>query len=74
MKDSITARSDTPDGIRLMRGMGFTEIPSSIPKMHNFIIEVKKSGLREIMQYKQALLESGVVDETEYKVIPTLRK
>jgi hypothetical protein len=57
--NTIVSRSSTKDGIRLMRSMGFTEIPSITDKK-NFIIEVGKSGLKEIMQYKQALLESGV--------------
>lgn len=56
--ETITARSSTADGIRLMRGVGFTEIPS-ITRMKNFLIEVEKSGIREIMQYKQTLRESG---------------
>ena len=57
--ETIVARSNTADGIRLMRGIGFTEIPSITDKK-NFLIEVEKSGIKEIMQYKQALRESGV--------------
>jgi len=56
--ETLVARSSTADGIRLMRGMGFTEVPS-ITKRKNFIIEVGKSGIKEIMQYKQMYLESG---------------
>jgi hypothetical protein len=35
--ETIVARSSTADGIRLVRGMGFTEIPS-ITKRRNFIL------------------------------------
>lgn len=51
---TIAARSETPDGIRLMRKMGFTELPPNGRK-RKFIIEVEKSGVPAIMQYKQAL-------------------
>src|SRR6266567_2592483 len=56
---TIVARSTKPDGIRLLRDIGFTEILSTTDKK-NFMIEVEKSGIKEIMQYKQALRESGV--------------
>ncbi len=56
---TIVARSTKPDGIRLLRDVGFTEILSTTDKK-NFMIEVEKSGIKEIMQYKQALRESGV--------------
>ncbi len=69
--ETIVARSIAPDGIRLMRGIGFTEIPS-ITRRRNFIIEVEKSGLKEIIQYKQALQESDASDEVKsrYKAPP----
>ena len=57
--ETIVARSSKPDGIRLLRGIGFTELLSTTDKK-NFIIEVGKSGLKEIVEYKQALKESGV--------------
>ena len=56
---TITARSTKPDGIRLLRGLGFTELLSTTEKK-NFMIDIEKSGIKEIMQYKQALRESGV--------------
>jgi hypothetical protein len=49
--ETIVARSNTAGGVRLMRGIGFTEIPSITDK-HNLLIEVAKSGMKEIMQYK----------------------
>jgi hypothetical protein len=56
---TITARSTKPDGIRLLRELGFTELLSTTEKK-NFMVDVEKSGIKEIMQYKQALRESGV--------------
>jgi hypothetical protein len=67
--ETIVARSSKPDGIRLLRGMGLTEIPS-ITNKHNFIIEVEKSGIKEIMQYKQALQESGVLGSDQKDLFP----
>lgn len=55
--ETIVARSDTPDGINLLRRMGFTEIPSEVPGTRNFEIDVIKSGIPAIMEYKQALEE-----------------
>jgi ribosomal protein S18 acetylase RimI-like enzyme len=54
--ERLYARSDTPDGIRLMRKFGFTEIPS---KTHarNFTIEIASSGIPFIEEYKEALKE-----------------
>jgi len=64
ISETIVARSSTADEIRLMRGIGFTEIPSRT-KRRNFIIEVEKSGLKEIIHYEQALQESGISDEVK---------
>jgi len=60
--ETFTARSTKPDGIRLLRNLGFTQIPSTTEKK-DFILDVRKSGAREVMQYKRALIESGMVDE-----------
>ncbi|HJT54857.1 MAG TPA: helix-turn-helix domain-containing protein [Ktedonobacteraceae bacterium] len=56
---TIAARSSKPDGIRLLRGIGFTELLSNTDRK-NFVIDVGKSGIKEIVEYKQALKESGV--------------
>jgi len=55
--ETLAARSDTPDGIRLLK-QGFTEIPT-ITYARNFIINVKESGIPFVQEYKQALRESG---------------
>ena len=54
---TIQAHSNTPDGIRIMRHMGFTEVQSTIPGMHDFIINVETSGLPFIKKYREALEE-----------------
>lgn len=61
--ETFVGRSTKPDGIRMLRNLGFTQIPSTTEKK-NFVLDVKKSGAREAMQYKQALIESGVVNRT----------
>lgn len=55
--DTLAARSDTPDGIRILK-RGFTEIPTST-HTRNFIIKVKDSGIPFVQEYKQAVIESG---------------
>jgi len=59
--ETFIARSTKPDGIRLLRNLGFTQIPS-VTEKKNFSLDVRKSGAREVMQYKQALVESGVLN------------
>ena len=73
--ETIVSRSSTADGIRLMRGIGFTEIPS-ITRRKNFLIEVEKSGIKEIMQYKQALRESGIAGafNSDVPLLPKARR
>ncbi len=52
---TIIARSEVPDGINVLRHTGFTEIPSEVPGTRNFIIEVEKSGIPAVMEYKREL-------------------
>jgi Helix-turn-helix domain len=51
---TIQARSSTGDGIRTLRHMGFTEVPSTTAS-RNFLIDVEQSGIPEIVEYKAAL-------------------
>jgi hypothetical protein len=51
----IRAHSTTPDGSNLMRHIGFTEVVSSIPGIHDFVIDVEQSGLPFMLDYKAAL-------------------
>ncbi len=50
---TIAARSNMPDGVRLMRHAGFTEIEPLTPERRTFIIDVKESGIPFIRQYKE---------------------
>jgi len=52
---SFRAHSTTGDGINMMRHIGFTEIVSPLPGMHDFLIDVEQSGLPFLMDYKKAL-------------------
>lgn len=68
--NTIAARSNTPDGVRLLRHSGFTEIPPLTPERRTFIIDVEGSGIPFILQYKRNLeksLEVGVQDITPKK-------
>ncbi len=50
----LAARSDTRDGINLLKRLGFTEIVSTTNE-RNFIIDVEQSGIPLIQPYKAAL-------------------
>ena len=52
----VASRSSLPDGIRLMRHIGFWEM-EPYGKRKNFIIEMKRSGLDFAMKYKAAYRE-----------------
>lgn len=52
---TIAARSNMPEGIRLLKGLGFTEIEPLTPERRTFIINVKESGIPFMRQYKEAL-------------------
>ncbi len=56
--DTIAARSNMPDGIRLMKGIGFTEIEPATPERRTFVINIKESGIPFVLQYKKALQEA----------------
>ena len=46
----IGARSNMPDGIRLMKGIGFTEVEPATPERRTFIINIKESGIPFVLQ------------------------
>lgn len=54
---TIAARSNMPDGVRLMKHAGFTEIEPATPERRTFIINVKESGIPFMRRYKRALAE-----------------
>jgi hypothetical protein len=53
--ENIAARSNSTQGIKLIKGLGFTEIEPLTPERRTFVINVKESGIPFIMQYKEAL-------------------
>lgn len=56
----IAARSNMPEGIRLMKGIGFAEVKPLTPERRTFVINVKESGTPLIQAYQKALAESGM--------------
>jgi hypothetical protein len=52
---TIAARSNMPDGLRLMKHMGFTEIIPYTPDRRTFVIDVQLSAIPFILAYKKAL-------------------
>jgi hypothetical protein len=50
----IYSRTNTPDGIRLLKKIGFSRIPS-VTTMQNYVIHIQESGIPAAMQYKEAL-------------------
>lgn len=65
---TIAARSNMPDGIRLMKHAGFTEIEPLTPERRTFIIEVKESGIPFAKQYKDALKQSQTAIKKAHKI------
>lgn len=51
----IVAHSFTPEGIRLMRHVGFVETPPKAPGLRDFLIDVESSGVPFIMEYRREL-------------------
>ncbi len=60
----IAARSNMPEGIRLMRGLGFTEIKPLSPERRTFVINIKESGIPFVQEYQKALEESRTTAHT----------
>ena len=54
---TITARSYTPDGKRLMREMGMTHLRSTVPGKELFSINVSESGYPVLIRYSDLLTE-----------------
>jgi hypothetical protein len=54
--NKIYSRSETPDGKRILRHMGFTQIPTQT-RSNNYVIDANTSGLDLIIEYKKALTQ-----------------
>jgi hypothetical protein len=61
--ETITALGATHSGIRLLQVLGFSEMLPPAPGKRAFCIKVEESGAPLSMQYKQALKESGVLEQ-----------
>ncbi len=61
---TITARSETVDGIRLLRHLGFRQIPSVTRKV-NFIIDINESDMPLVQQYREEFAKAKQQPSTE---------
>jgi hypothetical protein len=57
--ETMTAMGFSKEGRRLLREFGFSEVPPPVPGKRIFTIKLEESGAPLILQYKQALAESG---------------
>jgi hypothetical protein len=57
--ETMTAVGFSKEGRRLLREFGFSEVPPLVPGKRIFTIKIEESGAPLILQYKQALAESG---------------
>lgn len=55
--ETITARSYKPDGLRLLRKMGFAQLRSPVPGKDLFFVQVADSGFYLFMRYSELLKE-----------------
>jgi hypothetical protein len=55
--ETITARSYKPDGLRLLRKMGFAQLRSPVPGKSLFFVQVKEAGFYLFDRYSELLKE-----------------
>jgi len=55
--ETITARSHKPDGLRLLRKMGFAQLRSPVPGKDLFFVQVADAGFYLFMRYSELLSE-----------------
>jgi hypothetical protein len=56
------SHSFTPNGIRLMKHIGFTETPPKAPGLRDFMIDVESSGISLLREYKEVLNNSLIIE------------
>jgi len=60
--DTLYARSETVDGIRLLKHLGFTEI-SQTKDYKNFALKLNNGGMQTLEKYKQAIIRRNMPEE-----------
>jgi len=55
--ETITARSHKPDGLRLLRKMGFAQLRSPVPGKSLFFVQVREAGFYLFERYSHLLSE-----------------
>lgn len=60
--DTLYARSETVDGIRLLKHLGFTEI-SQTKDYKNFVLKLNNGGMQTLEKYKQAIIRRTMPEE-----------
>lgn len=60
--DTLYARSETVDGIRVLKHLGFTEI-SSARDYRNYALKMDDTGMKMLQKYKQALIKRNMPEE-----------
>ena len=60
--DTLYARSETVDGIRLLKHLGFTEI-SQTKDYKNFALKLNNGGMQTLEKYKQAIIRRTMPEE-----------
>jgi hypothetical protein len=56
--ETITARSYKPDGLRLLRKMGFPQLRSPVPGKALFVVNVEQSGFPLFVRYSETLAQA----------------
>lgn len=60
--DTLYARSETVDGIRLLNHMGFTML-SSTKEYRNYALKMDDAGMKLLQKYRQALTKRSMPEE-----------
>jgi len=54
----IIVHSSKPDGIRLMKHIGFMETPPKAPGLRDFMIDIESSSIPFLREYKVDFIQS----------------
>ena len=56
--DTLYTKSDTVDGIRILKHIGFTEVPSLSTKFRNYTLRMNEEGKQLLEKYKHTLYKT----------------